>query len=357
MKIVLHIEYYEQYLKHFYEVNYCDGLSYTEHLNKLLDDYFGNFVSFHRHFEKIGYQSNLIIANDFNLQNKWLIENGFKFKANSKSKHQVVLLQAQKINPDVFFMSSMFEYYGKFLGKISLITKNIFTWIACPYPKNLNFSFVKCVISSNYKFTKKFKQQGIQSEVLAAAFDSDILNKLAPKTSYSELSFIGGLGAIHKERVDNLKSLIEKGINLDLYGYGLRKPLISFIKSPLEKIYKGELWGMEMYNQLSRSNISLNFHIKEADGESGNMRMYEATGCGSLLLTENTKDLKNLFEPFKEVIPYDSIADLKHKIEYYSKNKDEAKKIAQQGQKKCLEKHGYNLRIIEFDSIIKKYLE
>ena len=357
MKIVLHAEYYEKYLEHFYAHNNCDGLSYLEHLNKLLDDYFGSFVSYHRHFEKIGYQSNLIIANDFNLQNKWLVENGFNFKANSNTKHQVVLLQVQKINPDLFFMGSMFEYYGDFLGKISLITKNIFTWIACPYPKNLNFSFVKCVISSHSKFIKKFKQQGIQGEVLAAAFDSDILNKLSFETNKSEVSFIGGLGTIHKERVDSLKSLIKKDISLDLYGYGLRKPLISLFKSPLEKIYKGELWGMEMYNKLACSNISLNFHIKEADGQSGNMRMYEATGCGSLLLTESTKDLNNLFEPYKEVVPYDSIPDLKEKINYYSKNKKEAQKIAKSGQKKCLEKHGYNFRIIEFDGLIKKHLE
>jgi spore maturation protein CgeB len=357
MKIVLHAEYYEKYLEHFYAFNNCDGLSYLEHLNKLLDDYFGSFVSYHRHFEKIGYQSNLIIANDFNLQNKWLVENGFNFRAYSKTKHQVVLLQVQKINPDLFFMGSMFEYYGDFLVKISLITKNIFTWISCPYPKNLDFSFVKCVISSNNKFTKKFKKLGLQSEVLAAAFDSDILKKISFETNKSEVSFIGGLGAIHKERVDNLKSLINKGISLDLFGYGLRKPLISLIKSPLEKIYKGELWGMEMYNKLARSNISLNFHIKEADGQSGNMRMYEATGCGSLLLTENTKDLNNFFEPYKEVVPYDSIPDLKEKIDYYSKNKKEAQKIAKYGQKKCLEKHGYNVRIIEFDALIKKHLE
>ena len=357
MKIVLHSEYYEKYLKHFYSLNNCDGLSYLEHLNKLLDDYFGSFVSYHRHFEKIGYQSNLIIANDFDLQNKWLVENGFNFRANSKTKHQVVLLQVQKINPDLFFMSSMFEYYGDFLGKISLVTKNIFTWIACPYPKNLNFSFVKCVISSSNKFVEKFNRLGVQSEVLSSAFDSDILNKLSYETNKSEVSFIGGLGAIHKERVENLNSLISSGVSLDLYGYGFRKPLISFSKSPIEKIYKGELWGMDMYNKLASSNISLNFHIKEADGQSANMRMYEATGCGSLLLTENTIDLNNLFEPYKEVVPYDSIPDLKEKIDYYIKNKVEAKKIAKAGQKKCLEKHGYNVRIIQFDALIKKHLE
>ena len=44
-----------------------------------------------------------------------------------------------------------------------------------------------------------------------------------------------------------------------------------------------------MYNILSRSKISFNRHINVAENNANNMRLYEATGMGSLLLTAGTK--------------------------------------------------------------------
>lgn len=356
MKILLLADYYNEYLKQFYRENNYDDLTYDEHLEKLLDDYFGSFVSYYRHFKKIGYESKLIIANDYKLQNKWLKENNINLEANSKTKHKIVLMQIKEYNPNIFFMGSMFDYYGHFLKNVSEVTKNIFTWIACPYPENLDFSDVKCVFSSSFKYVETFRYQGINSEVLGAAFDADILNKIITDKTY-DISFIGGLSKVHKERVASLTKLISKQYNINLFGYGLKKSFFGFFKSSLEKVYKGELWGIEMYKTLAQSNISLNFHIKEANGVSGNMRMYEATGCGSLLFTENTNDLKNIFEPNKEVIAYNTMDDLISKIDYYTKHKEEASMIANLGQKRCLENYGYDKRILDFENLLNKYID
>jgi len=354
MKILLLADYYSEYLKQFYTANNCDDLTYDEHLEKILDDYFGSFVSYYRHFKKIGHESTLVIANDYKLQNKWLKENNINIEASSKTKKEVVLIQIKNYEPDVFFMGSMFDYYGEFLKNVSKVTTNIFTWIACPYPENLDFSHVRCIISSSSKYVKTFRTKGINSEVLGAAFDAEILEKIKTKKLY-DASFIGGLSKIHKERVASLTQLIAKNFNIKLFGYGLKKTFFGLIQSPLEKVYNGELWGLKMYETLAQSRISLNFHIKEANGISGNMRMYEATGCGSLLFTENTTDLNSIFELDKEVIAYDSLDDLEKKLEYYIENKDEALLIAKLGQKKCLEKYGYNKRILDFEFILNKY--
>ena len=40
-----------------------------------------------------------------------------------------------------------------------------------------------------------------------------------------------------------------------------------------------------MYKILGRSKISFNRHINTAENNANNMRLYEATGMGSLLLT------------------------------------------------------------------------
>jgi spore maturation protein CgeB len=356
MKIFLLADYYTEYLKKFYQKNDCDSMSYEEHLNFLLDDYFGSFGSYCRHFQRIGHDANLVIGNDYKLQQKWLDENNINIKANKKTKQSIVLLQVEKFTPDVFFMGSMFDYYSTFLNQVSNITENIFTWIACPYAKDLDFRNIKCVLTSSIKYVHTFRSMGIDSELLGAGFDEDILYKIKDKRKIYNTSFIGGLSSIHQERVDSLNELLKSKDDIAIFGYGLNKSFLGLFRSPLEKAYKGELWGLSMYEVLSRSSHTLNFHIKEADGLSANMRMYEATGCGTLLFTEESSNLHDLFEPNKEVISYKNIDDLKAKLTYYDEHKKEAHTIANAGQKKCLLEYGYNKRILEFEKIILKYI-
>lgn len=88
---------------------------------------------------------------------------------------------------------------------------------------------------------------------------------------------------------------------------------------------------------------------------SDNIRLFEGTGCGFLLMTENAPNLHLLFEVGKELVAYDNLDDLAGKIRCYLQQDKERKSIALAGQKACIEKHGYGKRIIEFENIIKKY--
>lgn len=355
MKIVLFADYYDYYLKNYYRQNSYAELSYEEHLEKLLDDYFGSFVSYYRHFKELGHDVKLIIGNDYILQNKWLSENHLNLKASKTTKNDIVLEQIRLFGPDVFFMGSMFEYYGKFLADVSKITKNIFTWIACPYPKNLDFSNVSCVISSADFLVQQFRRKGLKSEELHAAFDPEIIKHLT-NTKHYELSFIGGLQkTTHSIRVKSIENLIKGGVKIDLFGYGLKKPFWPWDSRTLYSSYHRELWGIEMYQALASSKMTLNFHIDMAQGFAGNMRLYEATGCGTLLLTEASYGLEEKFVPGREIIAYTDISDLKKKISYFNNNPEEANFIALQGQKACLQRHGYDKRILDFENILHHY--
>jgi spore maturation protein CgeB len=355
VKIFLLAEYYTNYLNDFYSKNDFSALSYDEHLEKLLDDYFGSFVSYYRHFKRLGHDVRLVIANDYALQNKWLRENNFNIMAQKNTKQSVVLEQIQAFEPDVFFLGSMFEYYGNFLAQVSQITQNIFTWIACPYPKNLDFSNVSCVISSADFLVQEFRNNGLNSEKLDAAFDADILNFLGNTKKY-DVSFVGGLSkSTHSVRVQSLEKLIHNGVDIKLFGYGLKKPFWPWESRALNNAYIGEVWGMQMYQALADSRMTLNFHIDMAQGWAGNMRLYEATGCGSLLFTEETNNIMDKFVPSKEVVTYKNIDDLQSKLYYYINNQDESESIARSGQNACNERHGYVDRILDFYKIIQRY--
>ena len=50
------------------------------------------------------------------------------------------------------------------------------------------------------------------------------------------------------------------------------------------------------------------------------MRLFEATGCGSMLITDYKKDLENLFVLDDEIIVFNSNDELFDLINYYLKN-------------------------------------
>ena len=81
-----------------------------------------------------------------------------------------------------------------------------------------------------------------------------------------------------------------------------------------------------MFEILLRTKISFNRHINVAENYANNMRLYEATGMGSLLLTDKKDNLENLFEIDKEIITYTSKEEALEKGEFFIRNPIEASK-------------------------------
>src|SRR4030095_11679317 len=80
--------------------------------------------------------------------------------------------------------------------------------------------------------------------------------------------------------------------------------------------WMGEAWGLDMYEIYLRSHIVVNRHGGISRGLSNNLRMFEATGCGALLLTEGSPNALDYFE-FGEFLPYGPPEDAAEKINYY----------------------------------------
>ena len=93
--------------------------------------------------------------------------------------------------------------------------------------------------------------------------------------------------------------------------------------------------------------MTLNIHIDIAEDFAGNMRLFEATGVGTLLITDWKKNLHDMFEPGKEVIAYRTPAECADLVEYYMEHEDECREIGRAGQKRTLREHTYYQRMEE----------
>jgi spore maturation protein CgeB len=94
-----------------------------------------------------------------------------------------------------------------------------------------------------------------------------------------------------------------------------------------------------------------------AENNANNMRLFEATGVGALLITDNKDNLGELFEVGKEVVSYSTPEEASELICYYLNHPDEAAAIARAGQERTLKEHTYENRIKELIPVLERYLE
>lgn len=138
-----------------------------------------------------------------------------------------------------------------------------------------------------------------------------------------------------------------------VFGYGADS--LPFA-SPIRQRHGGEVWGMDMYRALARSRITLNRHINVAENNANNMRLYEATGVGAMLLTDRKDNLHELFEIGKEVVAYSSKEEAAELVRHYLDHPQEAEQIAKAGQVRTLREHTYAQRMQELVPILKRHL-
>ena len=116
------------------------------------------------------------------------------------------------------------------------------------------------------------------------------------------------------------------------------------------------VYGLAMYSLLARSLLTLNSHVDISLMEAANMRLFEATGVGACVLTEDQKNLGEIFEPGKEVVTYSCKHDAVEKARYLLDHENVCKEIAKAGQKRVLRDHTFGHRVRLLDSIIQESL-
>jgi spore maturation protein CgeB len=232
-------------------------------------------------------------------------------------------------------------------------TKLMVGQIASPLPPMLYFKNYDLIISSLPHFVKRLKKKGVPAEYQKLCFDPRILNKIPKQKRVYDVTFVGGISRAHKQGFNLLNNLANR-IKIDVWGYG-KEELDK--KSNLYKYHHGEAWGKDMYKLMLKSKITVNRHIDIAENYANNMRLYEATGCGAMLLTESKKNLGDIFQVGKEVVSYGNLDELISKIQYYSKNHVQRQKIAKAGQARTLKDHTYEVRTRELVDILTKYIK
>lgn len=341
--------------------------NYDEQLRFRYDTLFGTSDFYSKNLISIGHQAIDVFPNNVYLQKQWAKENGVHYRSNWILEkfpkiyrfikpdwyYKILKKQINSFNPDIVYNMGMESISNSFLNKIKKENKNIkiIGQHAATITKAMNkLSSYDLILSSLPNQVKYFNDKGIKSCYFKLGFEDTILDKVTKKEPIYDVVHIGSYGRIHDTRNNLLEKVAKKNKRIKFWGFGLKNLSQD---SPILKNIQGEAWGYDMYDILSKSKITITMHIKSVAGDyANNMSLYESTGMGVLLMTDNKKNLHEIFEIGKEVVVYNNDNDLAEKIDYYLKNEEERKLIALAGQKRTLRDHTYKKRMIELIEII-----
>lgn len=352
--------YYPEFLDDLYaEHPAWTGLGYDEQLRRLLDTAFGVGDAYSHGMRSLGCHAHDIIVNADHLQAQWAIEHGVRPSGSIHDvRRQIVAAQLEQLRPDVLYVFEWCPLGDAFLAEVKANVRLLVGQIASPLPENRTFAGYDLMISSWPPLVDYFRAQGTAAEQIQLAFDERVLERLDRQAPTCDVSFVGGFAPSHSHRTTWLERLLEE-VDIDVFGYGRDKLAAG---SAIDKHHHGTVWGMKMYEALQRSRITLNCHARiDVRGEvstrfANNMRLYEASGVGSCLITEARDNLADILEPGSEVITYEDEKECVERIRHYLANDKERESVALAGQRRTLREHTYAKRTAELLSVIQQHL-
>jgi spore maturation protein CgeB len=348
LRIVVIDTFYLDFINSLRTISYAKPISYHHELMDVLSHEFGTGMAYARNLRKEGWEVVDIVANHHGLQHKWAHEFGA-----SGTLEQILLAQIEYYKPDVLFFQDL-----SFLSAATLHQLRQKYLLAgqcsCPMPPRENVAAFHILFTSFPHYVDQFKSLGVHAEYLPLAFDSqilDIVHKVENERDI-DIAFVGGIGRdLHWQAGTELMEKVATEFGPDhfvWYGYGFERISPT---SALGQCYHGQAWGLDMYRIYLRSKIVVNRHGEVAQNYANNMRMFEATGCGALLVTEQSQNIWDLFSA-RECATYLTHNECIQQLHYYLDNPEKRREIAFQGQMKTLSDHTYASRIHTISEVL-----
>lgn len=315
----------------------------------------------------------------------------------------LTMAQIEWYKPDVLICNDYASFNYDFLTETRKRVPSIRVivgWCGAPYRDEKVFSAYDLTLTNLKCHIERFRAIGVNAAYMHHGFDPAILGKIdTTRPKQIDFSFVGSIvkrPGFHNERERLLLALLEK-TDLTIFAdlpprsketarvarrvaavvralpggrraLGLVPRLRHLAEAPslapsavelADSIYdasRPSAFGRAMYQAIRDSKLTLNTHIDAAKDNASNMRMFEATGVGTCMLTERQSDLAEIFEPDREVVTYSSHEECVEKAVWLLNHDKEREAIGLAGQKRVMKDHRWDQRALWLDGQIRALL-
>jgi spore maturation protein CgeB len=376
--------------------------SYDEQRRFLLSQRFGWSDYYSVQLRKLGVDAHELIANADPMQHAWAAENG-----GQRSLDEILFAQLETMKSEVVFLQDSIRFGGAWIDELRHRVPSVrcvIGWYCSPMTDRQEEALRGCdfILCCSPYFVEKLTARGFHAILQRHAFEPAILDEILPQVEKeSDLVFIGSLLAGiegHGMRQTVLQELIRLNVAIDLYinvetlsdlelfkrrtayltahmlqraGMISLAQLIPGIEKGLQlreyprrlrgaeellQRSKAPVFGKEMFRALASSRMVFNYHGNVGGPYAANIRLFEATGVGSCLVTDWKEDLHELFDIDSEIVAFRSAEECVEKVRWLVAHPGELRSISEKGKLRTLRHHTYAQRAETLHSYISQFL-
>jgi hypothetical protein len=276
------------------------------------------------------------------LQLAWARERNMR----RKGLADILLAQIEDHRTEIFYNTDPTRYDSSFVRRLPGCVKKTICWRAAPSGR-VDLSAYGMVVCNFPSILESWRRKGCKVGYFYPAVDPE-MGEYGNSERTIDILFVGGYSRHHSTRVKVLQSIatLSRDWNvvycLDASRMtrvaesipGLLFPQLRDLRRPkaIKEIARAPVFGRDLYRLIGSAAVVLNGAIDMAGNDRGNMRCFEAMGCGALLLSdhglypEGMKDGETMFT-YKNP---DEAVDLACHI---LSNKEHANLVAARGRK------------------------
>lgn len=338
------------------------------------EEKFGAGVMYDAELSALGHEGFLVYANSLKSQLAWsessrklgAVPFGWRkwqlisripilgrFLHNRSTKVRILLQQIREVQPDVVYCLDINFLNSQLLGLIKKSVPIVVGQIASPLPPRSFYLGYDHIFSAHPQQVEHFRSLGISSSWLPLAFDKSHTREFDdtgwPVRS-RDVTFVGSFGRHQRNTGAIMKAVGQLNPSLEIFTV---TPASKLRRWGLASFYRGEAWGDAMRTIFAESKVVINRHGPIASGFAVNNRLFEATGMGAVLVTEDAKNIQDLFAPELEVVTYSSPADAAAKVQIILNNYEKYESVGRAGQARTWAEHTHANRAQVIDATLK----
>jgi spore maturation protein CgeB len=308
----------------------------------------------------LGHEASDALVNVRPLQEAWAREHGLRLgrqtrwgvrrrrgwipwprRPDARWMGQALLSQVRAARPDVVHIESMDLLEPDLVAAVRRETRFVVGQVATELPTDRAYGSYDLVVSSIPNLVDRFRQSGGDAEYLALAFEPALLEVIPQGKRDVAVSFVGSFSARYADRTAIVEAVAGSAPLKTWTGDATVLPRGSAITPTIQ----GAAWGREMFEVLARSRLTLNTHGRISGNAANNLRLFEATGMGAVLITDARSNLGGLFEVGQEVVAYRDPRECAEVVQYLLGHPEEADSIAAAGRRRTLRDHTWSDRM------------
>lgn len=230
-------------------------------------------------------------------QRLWAKENGMP---DGQPLESILLAQIEQHRTEVFYNLDPMLYGSGFIRKLPGCVKKSFAWRAAPSP-GADFDAYDLVLCNFPGILKSYQEKGWRAAYFSPAHDDAMDSFAARRDRPIDVMFVGSYSRHHSRRAALLEAVAGLANEFKLKFHLENSRMTRLAESPIgmlpplrqhrrpasiRSIAKGPVFGVDLYEALGSAKIVLNGAIDMAGKDRGNMRCFEAMGCGAVMISD-----------------------------------------------------------------------